>query len=281
MTDRKEKPEPIVCGHECLKIGGISATRIILWLVAITIVSFIIGFGILALSGGFSPAKDQPFSPFRHTAFHSANTTPVPLDGAVSGDIRLTLGAGELNVQGGAPDNTLMEAIVFSKAPEWQPELVQSINNSRKSVVMTEKGYKGKEWFAVDSPNSWTVSLNDRVPVRLDVNVGAGECELDLGSLNLESLTVNTGAGDTIIDLGNYHGNRFDSSIRTGVGDLTLRIPKESNTRIRAEIGIGDISNKGFEQDGDTFITPGFDPAVAVNEITLNQGVGSTSLELL
>jgi hypothetical protein len=273
---KPERPICIACGHH---IRGISASRIILWLAAITVVSFVIGFGILALSGGFSPAADQSLSPFHKTAFLTPDTTTVPLDGATSGIVKITLGAGDLNVHGGAPDSALMEGTVFTHAPEWQPDLVQAVNNTKKTVTITEKGHKGKEWFAIDSPNSWDISLNEVVPVRLDVNVGGGDCQLNLGSLNLEHLTVHNGAGDTTIDLGTYHGGRFDAVVRNGVGDITVKVPPESNTRIRADTGIGEITHYGFVQDGDTFVTAGFNPSLAVNEITLNQGVGSITLE--
>ncbi|PKG33123.1 toast rack family protein [Methanoregula sp.] len=281
MIETREKPELQVSGRENLSIGDIRVTRIVLWLVAITIVSFLIGFGILALSGELPQSKDQDFSPFRHTAFLSPNKITVLPDGAGYGDVTMTLGAGELRVFGGAPDDVLMDVSVFSKAPEWQPELVQSVNGSRKTVALTEKGHKAKEWFSVDSPNRWTIALNNDIPVTLAVNVGAGDCRLDLDGLTLESLEVHNGAGDTTITLGRNQRERFDAVIRNGIGDLTLRVPRESNTRIRAKTGIGDISNNGFVQDGDVFVTAGFNPAVAVNEITLNQGVGSISLETL
>lgn len=279
MTGTTEKPNMPTSRQDDLSIGGTSVTRIVLWLGAITIVSFLIGFGILALSGGFPPSGDHRFSPFKDTAFRTSSTTSVPLEGATLGDVSLTLGAGKLRVQGGAPDNALMDAKVFTKAPEWEPDLVQNINGSVKSVVMTEKGHTGKEWFAVDSPNSWSVSLTGQVPIRLDVNVGAGDCTLDLGALTVESLAVHTGAGDTTIILGRNPGVQSDAEINVGIGDLTLRVPRDSNTRIQVELGIGDISNNGLVQDGDIYVTEGFNPAVAVNEITLNQGVGSINLE--
>jgi hypothetical protein len=205
----------------------------------------------------------------------------IPLDGATKGDVKITIGAGELSLQGGAPATALMEATVFSTAAVWQPDLVQSINGSIKSVTMNEKGHKGKEWFAIDSPNRWEISLTDQVPLRLDVNVGAGDNLLDLGTLNLETLDVHTGAGDTIIDLGGYRGKRYDALIKCGVGDLTLRVPRDSNTRIRVHNGIGDIDNHGFVQDGDQFVTAVFNSSRAVNEITLSQGIGSLSLEAI
>jgi hypothetical protein len=280
MSSDTKRPWRCACMPCGSHFKGKSATRIIFKLGAITIISFAIGFCILALSGGFPSASGHGLSPFRQDASLTPNTTTIPLDGATAGDVKLTLGAGELALQGGAPDNALMEATVFSPAPEWQPELVQAANESRKSVTLTEKGHKGKEWFAVDSPNSWEIGLNERVPIRLDVNVGAGDSRISLGSLNLESLAVHTGAGDTTVDLGGYHGGRFDAFIKNGIGDMTLRIPRGSNTRIQVHNGIGDVADgPGFVQKDGFFLTDGFNSSLAVNEITLNQGVGSISLE--
>ncbi|MFA6332944.1 MAG: toast rack family protein, partial [Methanoregula sp.] len=183
MSTDKQKSESSACIACGLRFRGISATRIILWLGAITLVSFAIGFGILALSGNFPPTSGHDLTPFRQGSTLVPNTTTVPLDGAVAGDVKLTLGAGDLTLQGSAPDDALMEATIFSQAAEWQPELVQTTNASRKFVTLTEKGHKGKEWFAVDSPNSWDIDLNNKIPIRLDVTVGAGDCLVSLGSL--------------------------------------------------------------------------------------------------
>ena len=275
--EEQKKRSSCVCCH--MNLRGISATRIILWLVAITIVSFAIGFGILALNGGSSPSGDHPFTPFRNNALLTSNTTLIPLDEATSGDVRLTLGAGDLTLRGGAPDTALMEATVFTEAGIWQPELAQEVNNAQKVVTITEKGHTGKTWFAVDSPNRWEIRLSDTIPIRLEENVGAGDNTLRLGTLNLETLSVHTGAGDTIVDLSGYHGGRFDATIKTGVGDLRLRIPQTSNTRIVVHQGIGDINEDGFIRHDDTYITAGFNSSIAVNQITLNQGVGSITLE--
>ncbi|MDD1693928.1 MAG: toast rack family protein [Methanoregula sp.] len=281
MSNEGQKPGQSACIPCSLHIRGISATRIILWLVAITIVSFVIGFGILALSGGFPPVSDHTLSPFRQTSpLSSNNITTFSLDNATAGDVELTLGAGGLSLQGGTPENVLMETTVFSKAAEWQPDIVQTTNASRKSVTITDKGHKGKEWFSVDSPNRWEIGLNDNVPVRLDVNVGAGDTTLNLGTLNIETLAVHTGAGDTTVDLAGYHGGRFDAGIKNGIGDITLRIPRESNMRVLVHShGIGDITNHGLVQSDGSFVTEGFNSSLAVTEIIVNQGIGSISIE--
>lgn len=266
-----------------LNLSGMTMTKVILWLVAITIVSFVIGFGILALSGNLPPGADEKAVPFRNSVLGSPNTTSFPADGAMSGDIRIILGAGDLTVESGAPSGLLMEATVLSKNPGMQPEYTVSMNNSRKAVAMTETGHKKKDWFVANSPeswaNTWDVRTGDELPVAVTVMVGAGDCSLSLGTANLTSLTVNNGAGDTTIDLADYHGGRYDTVIHNGVGDLTLRIPRGSNTRIAMHHGVGDISTSGIVQTDEIYTTAGFNPALPVNEVTLTQGVGSIQLE--
>lgn len=279
MNPEKPDDDRLACFVCNLNLSGMTMTRVILWLVAITIVSFVIGFGLLALSGDFHPSPENKASPFRQTAMFSPNTTTIPLDSATAGTVRITMGAGEVSVRGNAPATALMEASVFSPAPEWQPDLITSVNGSEKTVTLIEKGHQGKEWFAVHSPNSWEVRVSETVPVNLNVEVGAGDSRLELGSLNLASLVVSNGAGDTEIDITRYRGGPFDAVIHNGVGDLTLRIDKTGNTRILMHHGVGDITTSGIVQTDETYTTAGFDPALPVNEIAITQGVGSVQLE--
>ncbi len=270
------------CGIRCFPTGsGTTPKRVILWLVAIAIVSLAIGFCITAVSGGFSSISNHQNSPFTHTAWITSNTTGFPLDGATSGNISIIMGAGEITVDGGTRDHALMETTVFSKAPEWQPAFSSSLDNMTKTVRMTDKGHTGKAWFAVHSPNSWEIRITDNVPVALDVNIGAGDCRLNLGAINLNNLNVHSGAGDTKIDLGRYRGGRFDATITSGIGDLTLKVPGTSNTRITAHQGVGDITGSGLTLNNGAYVTAGYNPALPVNEIAVRQGVGSVRLEMV
>jgi hypothetical protein len=279
MSPGKSGDDRLACFMCTMNLSGLTVTRVILWLTAITIVSFVIGFGILAVSGDLPTSPENKASPFRHSSLLTPNTTTLGLDGAAAGHVRITMGAGEVTLRGGAPATALAEATVFSRAPEWQPEIVQSMNGSVKSATITDTGHKGKEWFAVHSPNSWEIAMNEQVPVDLTVDVGAGDSRLDLGSLNLTSLVVNNGAGDTEIDLGRNRAGSYHAEIHNGVGDLTIRIPRDSNTRITLHHGVGDISSKGFEQENDILVTTGFSTSLPINEILVKQGVGSISLE--
>jgi hypothetical protein len=279
MTGEKPVPGYRTLGQRFLDWSKINPVRLVLWLAAITIVSFVIGFGILAVTEGVPSASVKDFSPFRSSGNTVPGTTTVALDGAGSGTVKVTLGAGKLFVDGGAPAGSLMKATFFSKAPEWQPDLTKSMNGSVLHVSMIEKGHRAKEWFAVDSPNRWEIHMNEDIPLNLTLDVGAGESRIALGMLNLNTLSVNTGAGDAWIDLSGYHGNRFDASIHNGIGDLTLRVPKNSSTKIIVQSEIGDIIDSGLIHENGSFITPGYNPALPVNSIRIQQGVGSISLE--
>jgi hypothetical protein len=266
-----------------LNLSGLTMPKVILWLIAIAIVSFAVGIGILALSGGFSPGPESVATPFNSTAFRSSNTSMFPLDGASSGEVRIILGTGDLTVSSGARQDNLIETTVYSGRPEMQPDYTVSMNGSAKNVIMTETGHKKKDWVFAHSPdswdNTWDVKLNNEIPFTVVANTGAGDCDLLLSDTNLTTLAVNTGAGDTTIDLEGYHGSPFNAAIHNGVGDLTLRIPRESNTRIRLHQGVGDVDITGLAQTDEHYTPAGFNPALPVNEIVITQGVGSIQLE--
>ncbi len=281
MSAEKPKEEKRCRVGAFLCVPDTRPTRIILWLVAIAIVSFVIGFGILAASGAFSSGAGHATTPFSKTAWILSNTTEFPLDGATAGNVSVNMGAGEITLNGGAADNDLLEVTVFSKAPEWQPEYSSSLEGLVKTVRITDKGHTGKAWFAVDSTNRWEIRLADRVPVAADVRIGAGDCRLVLGTLNLTSLDVHAGAGDTVIDFNGYHGGRFDAVIMHGIGDLTLRIPASGNFRITVVQGVGDIAGTGFILNNGAYTPVGFNPALPVNEIFVKQGVGVLRLEMV
>jgi hypothetical protein len=262
-----------------LNLSGLTITKVILWLVAITIVSFVIGFGILALSGELPSSPGNKVSPFRQNALVTPNSTPIPLEGATSGSIRIMMGAGEFTLGGGAGSDQLMQATVYSNAAEWQPDILSFGNGTGKTVTMIEKGNTSRGWFAGHSPTKWEVRVNEIVPLDLNVEVGAGESRLNLGSLNLTSLVISNGAGETTIDLAGYHGGQFTGAIHNGVGDLTLRVTQGSNTRVLLHHGVGDVTIRGFEKKDETYTTAGFSPALPVTEFTISQGVGSIQLE--
>ena len=266
----------LVCS---LNLSGLTGTKIILWLLAIAIVSYAIGFGIIAITGALSPSSGHTISPFVMGSMAAQNTTTFARDGAVAGTVRITMGAGELLVRGGAPFGSIMESGISGTAPEWQPEYGQSATGGVMTISMTDPGKMGKGWFSLDPPKIWEVALAEDLPLELAVKLGAGDCTLELGGLNLTAFSLDAGTGEATVDLGGYHGGTFSGRIDQGIGDLTVRIPRESNTRVVIDQGVGDIRYSGLVMQGKEYTTRGFDPAGPAITILIDQGVGDIRLE--
>jgi hypothetical protein len=278
MKEQKTDDEfsRLVCS---LNLSGLTGTKIILWLLAITIVSFAIGFGILAITGALAPSAGHSGSPFIMGSMAAKNTTTFALEGAAAGTVQITMGAGELLVHGGAPPGSIMESGISGTAPEWQPEYSQSAAGGVMTIIMTDPGRTESGWFSLDPPKRWEVALAEDLPLELAVKLGAGDCTLELGGLNLSGLSLDAGTGEAIVDLGRYHGGAFSGRIDQGIGDLTVRIPRESNTRVVIDQGVGDIRYYGLVMQGKEYTTRGFDPANPAITILIDQGVGDIRLE--
>jgi|SRR5688572_14515982 hypothetical protein len=129
----------------------------------------------------------------------------VDLENAQSVVAELRMGAGELNLTGGA--DALMEADFAYNVSEWEPEV--SYDLSRETGELTVEQGSSDEGVSLggDARNKWDLRFNDEVPTDLRVEMGAGESDLDLDSLTLTGLDLEMGAGD--------HG-RPDERLRPG-----------------------------------------------------------------
>jgi hypothetical protein len=74
------------------------------------------------------------------------------------------------------------------------------------------------------------VALSDRVPLHLGLHFGAGEAELDLGGLRIQSLDVETGASQTTVRIGSPNPIRAES-VELQAGAAELRVIGLGNLR--------------------------------------------------
>jgi hypothetical protein len=127
----------------------------------------------------------------------------------------LMMGAGELNVTGGA--DALMEADFAYNVTDWKPEIGYQVSGDTGELSV-EQGSGQDVRLGGDARNEWDVRFNDEVPTDLRVQMGAGESALDLDSLALTGLALEMGAGKTTVDLTGDYTRDFDASIQGGSG---------------------------------------------------------------
>jgi uncharacterized membrane protein len=224
---------------------------------------------IRVIRGGEEAETEEP----------SPGTTTLSRNGATALDLQLRLGAGEIMIGAGTDETTLMNLTagdgISTPRYDYSSALYDTV---RKVRIRSRHSFSGS-WCSDYSLNIWDIRLNREVPVLLDINNKAGRTRLALGELSLSALKIRNGAGETHIDLAGYHGGNFDATIKNGVGSLVIRMPKDSNLKVRIHRGIGDADVRGFMVEGDTYLTRTERPGAPQITCQIRQGVGSIKLE--
>jgi hypothetical protein len=202
----------------------------------------------------------------------------VGLENAQSVGADLKMGAGELNVTGGA--DALMEGEFSYNVPDWKPKVDYGVSGDTGELIV-EQGSGGGVRLGGNARNEWDLRFNDEVPTDLVVKMGAGESDLDLDSLTLTGLNLQMGAGKTTVDLTGDYAQDFDASIQGGVGEATVLLPSEVGVRARAEGGLGKINAEGLQREGDSYVNDAYGDSDVTLEIDVQGGVGQINLEVV
>jgi hypothetical protein len=191
---------------------------------------------------------------------------------------QLKMGAGELNITGGA--DQLMESDFSFNVSDWKPKVSYDVSGKKGELVVKQGSAEGGN-LSGGARNEWNLRLNDEVPTDLVVQVGAGESDLDLDSLTLKGLDLQMGAGKTTVDLTGDYTQGFDASIQGGVGQATVLLPSEVGVKAKAEGGLGGINAKGLQKVGDSYVNDAYGESDVNLSVDVKGGVGQINLKVV
>jgi hypothetical protein len=197
---------------------------------------------------------------------------------AQSARAQLKMGAGELNLTGGA--DQLMEGEFSYNVSDWKPEVSYDVSGEKGELVVKQGAASGGD-LSGGARNEWDISMNDEVPTDLVVKLGAGESDLDLDSLTLTGVDLQMGAGKTTVDLTGDYAKGFDASIEGGVGEATVLLPSGVGVKAKAEGGIGGINAKGLKKVGDSYVNDAYGESDTNVSVNVKGGVGEINLEVV
>jgi hypothetical protein len=201
----------------------------------------------------------------------------VELGDAQSVNVEIDMGAGELDVSGGAVE--LLEAGFTYNVARLKPEVEYGEGTLSVRTPNVETGI-GSLWDVDDYRYEWDLRLNDGVPMELSVSLGAGKATLELGSLSLTRLNVDMGAGEVVMDLTGDWRADLDVKLEGGAGGATLRLPRDVGVRVDVSGGLGQVNAPGFTKDGDSYVNDAYGESEVTLRIDVEIGLGAIDLEL-
>lgn len=223
----------------------------------------------------------------------------VELGGATSVRVEVEMGAGELDLSGGAAE--LLEASFTYNVAELKPEVEYA--GGTLSVRTPDVKVRGDSlWDLDDYRYEWDLRLKDGVPMDLRLELGAGRADLKLGGLALTSLDVQRGAGEVMVDLSGPASptmlsisggagsvtvdlsgawqNDLQATIEGGLGNRTLILPRDVGVRVKVDVGVGGVDAAGLTKEGEYYTNDAYGQSGVTLQIEVDGGVGETELRV-
>jgi hypothetical protein len=119
-------------------------------------------------------------------------TVDEPAAAGESGSLELQMGAGTLDLRGGAEG--LVSGEIRTNIEEWVP----TITRNGDSVTISQRNSEGAFPTGDDVINRWDLTLGD-TPLDLTVRAGAYSSNIDLGGVPLRSLNIDDGASSSTV----------------------------------------------------------------------------------
>jgi hypothetical protein len=211
---------------------------------------------------------------------HSGAANPIlrdaeslQLQGATSVTAKIDMGAGQLNVRSGA--SQLMDADFSYDQDSGKPRVNYSLSGTNGNLDVSQHENGGVHFGR--NENTWTLKFGE-VPLDLNVDMGAGQGELNMRGINLTRLKIEMGAGQINLDLTGERKQTFDVDVQGGVGEAVIRLPHEVGVEIRADGGIGSIDTEGLHKEGGRWVNDAWGKSPITIHMNVEGGIGEIRL---
>ena len=173
----------------------------------------------------------------------------VPLDGATAADVNVAFGAGELRLRPGVEEG-LLEANFTYNIDKLKPVVNKDRRGDRLAVSLRLKPEGLSFNFGDKTRNEWDIRLSDRVPLSLNLDLGAAKGDLDLGGLRLTDARIKVGAAEAEIEWNKPNPELLDLlDVDTGASNLKMR--KLGNAHFDQMNFVGGAGNFDLDFSGD------------------------------
>jgi len=189
---------------------------------------------------------------------------------ALRARVEIEMSAGELEVKSGA--KTLFDGNFDFNIPALKPAVAYTVSDGAGVLKVSQDSASG------NYENTWRLSLDESTPMELHISLGAGDSQLVLGALNLQTLAIDLGAGDQTIDLRGMPAKSYSVSVKAGAGDTTIHLPASVGISASTSGLIGDTNVSGLEQRDGRWINPRANGSPVTIDLDVKHAIGDLRL---
>jgi hypothetical protein len=196
------------------------------------------------------------------------DTLELPLDGLTEATIKLSFGAGEMQLHEAPPGKLI--------SGTFEGGL---INTSRSAQSIELRPLDPQELMFCGHPRMWNLGITSEIPIDLRLDTGANQSVIDLSALRVRRLELSTGASDTKIRL--PAAGETAVSIHCGLASVVLEVPPGVAARIKGRVWLGgtQVDEGRFpKMAGGGWMSPDYDALANRAAITVDGGFGSARI---
>jgi hypothetical protein len=224
----------------------------------------------------------------------------VELGQARSALVDVSMGTGSLYLD----DNgvNLMDGAFTYNVIDWRPEVHYEVDGAVGRLSVSQPEFRDALPVNMgDIRYEWEVHLNDDLPMNLSVTMGAGDGELVLSNLLLDSfdfkggvgevnidlrsstvsdLAVALGAGDVALDLSGQWRQDTQATIKGGLGRVTLILPSDIEVIVTTQGMLSKINAPDLINNSGVYTNAGYGQSGVSMNVDIESGIGEIVLVL-
>ena len=204
-------------------------------------------------------------------------TQTVALEGATQAEVGLHMNAGGLRVRGADQEALLKASFEYNR--DRDRPVVEYRRFGDKGTLQVRRSRHNSIPFG-RVRNRWDINLSKAVPLDLDIDLGAGQSDIDLRGLKLQRVEIDMGVGEMTLDLQGPHQESFNVKIDGGVGSGKIYLPSEAGVRVKVDGGIGSVNAHGLIKQGGAYVNEAYGKSSVAIEIEVDAGIGSLDLRV-
>ncbi len=209
-----------------------------------------------------------------HTGPTQHDSVSIARDSSEFLNVNLNMGGGNLSVSPGT--QKFAEGDLIYNVELWKPIVKYSTAAGHGALEIDQPG--SRHAHTGNMKYDWNLRLADNVPIDLTVHFGAGGAQLDIGRLTLRNVDVTMGVGELHMDLRGVPQRNYDVRIRGGVGEATIRLPRDVGVSAKAVGGIGEIHTSGLHKDGNRYLNDAYERSKSTIHLDIQGGIGQINL---